>query len=215
MTSTATLGCLSIQRQHMAIQVRCSCGKELQAKYDDAGNSIRCPSCGGKVKVPEEPEESSGYGLVKIRKCPSCSHEWPRDAVVCVDCGYNFETGRKMRTKVKTHDREVVYGRLWLGTYAHYRVFRGKRGQPCLNVTEKFLFIPTQDTTYNLSNYNAVVTDFKAAARFFGRNNDCYFVQLEGPRKKPVSIFSSPAEHKFKELVDLLSQAGRLSIKRK
>ncbi len=199
----------------MAIQVRCSCGKELRAEDDEAGNSIRCPSCGGKVKVPDEPEASSGYELVKIRKCPSCSHEWPRDAVVCVDCGYNFETGRKMRTKVKTHDREVVCGHLWLGAYARYRVFRGKRGQPCLNVTRKFLFIPTQDATYDLSNYDAVVTDFKAAGRFFGPNNDCYFVQIEGPRKKPVTIFESPGEHKFKELVDLLSQAGRLSVKRK
>jgi hypothetical protein len=120
-----------------------------------------------------------------------------------------------MRTKVKTHVREVVAGHLWLGTYARYRVFRNKRGQPCLNVTRRLFFIPTGEITYDLSNYDAVVTDFRAAAGFFGRNNDCYYIQIEGPRKKPITIFASPVEHNFKELVDLLSQAGRLSIKRK
>ena len=50
----------------MPIRVKCrSCSKEIRLKDSAAGKTLKCPDCGGKVRVPEpEPveEEWDEYG---------------------------------------------------------------------------------------------------------------------------------------------------------
>src|SRR5207245_1675133 len=126
-------GCLlyrhgETEERIMTIQVKCSCGKRLQVSDDEAGRKVRCPSCKDLVRVPGEAEEPAGFGVEQVRKCPNCKREWPLDAVVCIECGYNFETGRKMRTKYNIPDRVITLGAVWLGSYTRYRVFRSERG---------------------------------------------------------------------------------------
>jgi hypothetical protein len=106
---------LSIKEGLMAIQVRCSCGKQVQAAGEQAGRNVRCPSCQRLLIVPGEPEEPRGYGVAQVRQCPGCNREWPLATVVCIDCGYNFETGRKMRTKYNSRGRVIDVGPSWLG----------------------------------------------------------------------------------------------------
>ena len=195
----------------MAIRVKCSCGKQVQAANEQAGRKVRCPSCQALVRLPGEREEPAGYGVEQVRKCPGCKREWPPDAVVCIDCGYNFETGRKMRTQYNIPDRVLDFGVVWLGCYTRYRVFRGERGA-CLSVSRKVLFIPMGSATYSLTDYGAVLTDFDAGDN---ESPDIYCLELEGVRKKNVAILTTTSEEKFKELTDLVAQAGRLEIKRK
>ncbi len=196
----------------MAIRVRCSCGTQVQAADEQAGRKVRCPSCQELLRLPGEREEADGYGVEQGHRCPSCKREWPQGTVICTDCGYNFETGRKMKTKFNIPDRIIDVGVVWLGTYTRYRVFRGKRRQPCLQVNRKFLFVPLGSNTYHLGDYCAILTDFTPGA---DNQPDVFYLELEGPRKGNVTIFNSSDEEKYKELIDLLAEAGRLEIKRK
>jgi hypothetical protein len=41
----------------MAIYFTCSCGRELKARDENAGRSIRCPQCDAEVTIPELPPE--------------------------------------------------------------------------------------------------------------------------------------------------------------
>src|SRR5262245_27481877 len=104
----------------MAIPIQCSCGRRLQAPDDRAGSEVRCPACRGLVRVPGEGEAPGGYAVEQVRKCPGCRREWPLSTVVCVDCGYHFEAGRKMRTKYQVADRVLEVGSVWTGTYTRY-----------------------------------------------------------------------------------------------
>jgi hypothetical protein len=196
----------------MVIRLRCSCGKTVQAADDQAGRKARCPACRALVRVPGDPEDSAGYAIEQVLECPGCKHEWPIGTVVCIDCGYHFEAGRKMRTKYNVPDRIIDFGFVWLGTYARYRVHRGKGGRPCLTVSQQLLFLPLGSVTYDLTRYSALLTDFTAGDR---DTPDRYSLEMEGPGRKPELIADTANEEKFKELIDLLAEAGRLEIKRK
>jgi hypothetical protein len=43
-------------------------------------------------------------------QCPSCSQTLPDDAVLCVNCGLNLETGQRLRTVVKRKKRRAIQG---------------------------------------------------------------------------------------------------------
>jgi hypothetical protein len=143
----------------MPIPFRCPCGQRLQAPDDQAGREMRCPRCRELVGVPAA-DTAEGYGVERVQKCPGCKREWPVGTVVCIDCGYNFETRRKMKTKYKVPDRALVVGATWLGTYTSYRVYRDDRGKPRLDISRKLLFLPVGGASHDLSTFRAVLTDY-------------------------------------------------------
>jgi hypothetical protein len=196
----------------MAIQVQCSCGGRLQAPEQQAGRKARCPSCQGLVVVPGELVEADSYVVEQVRKCPRCKSEWPTDTVVCVECGHNFETGRRLRTRYETVDRVIDVGLVWLGCYTRYSVRRSTRGKALLTISHRLFFLPLGTATYDLSAYRYIFTDFMAGDR---ESSDQFYLELQGPGQRDVNIFSSPDEQAMKELVDLVAKAGRLEIKRK
>ena len=196
----------------MAIGVECSCGRRLQAADDQAGLKMRCPACRALLVVPDEAEEAGSYGVEQARKCPGCKREWPLDAVVCIDCGYNFETRRKLRTRYRIAERVLDVGIVALGCYTRYRVFRNEHGKPSLSVTRKLFFLSLGSAVYDLGAYRSILTDFSA-----GNDDapDVFYLELDGPGKRAVRIFNNSNEEKMKELIDLVAGAGRLEIKRK
>jgi len=196
----------------MPIKVKCECGKRINVLDDHAGRQVRCPSCMSMVAVPGEADDEAGYATEQVRKCPGCKREWPVDTALCIDCGYNFETGRKMRTKYNIPDRVVDLGVTWLGCYTRYSVFRSSQGKPCLSISQKLFFLPLGTTTHDLSGYDAILTDFTPGD---DEGGDTLHLELQGRGKRDVTIFSSSNEQVMKELIDLVSQAGRLEIKRK
>src|SRR5262249_1236436 len=131
------------RRKSMSIACECTCGKSFKAKDSKAGKRVQCPACGKAVRVPdEEAEVSAGYGMEAYRKCPHCKREWPEETVVCVECGYNFETGKRMRTEVDVADRVIDAGVTWLGTYTRLVISNQGKSGPLLTVSSRFLFIP-------------------------------------------------------------------------
>ncbi len=111
----------------MAIRVICTCGKSLAVKDEYAGKRLKCPGCGQTLKVPvgaaAKPQPASGPEtakpaaskpaappIAKERKaaskaCPSCDATMPTNAVLCVNCGYDWRTGSKLKSDERTGDK--------------------------------------------------------------------------------------------------------------
>src|SRR5262245_39844775 len=107
----------------MAIAVACSCGQKFNARDDLAGKTVKCPKCQKPLKIPVpgavakagEKAESKAVPAAKSAHhdlfdevgltergegvdCPSCGTMLPHDAVLCVNCGYNFKLKRHLQT---------------------------------------------------------------------------------------------------------------------
>ena len=110
----------------MAILFDCpGCGRRLKVSDLYRGMRSRCPECaaisvvpghdeqpvrhdvavqeappeGGVARVRLVPGEAEGVSVADVGPtCPSCRKILPRGAVLCVDCGYDFRTGRQRET---------------------------------------------------------------------------------------------------------------------
>ena len=200
----------------MAIEVACTCGKRLRVSDEQAGRKVRCPVCQDMVRVPGEKAEEpdAGYAVETVRKCPSCRAEWTEDAVVCIRCGYNFRTGKKMETVYDIIQRTIVVGVRWLGSYTRLTIFRGRKGETSLTVARKFLFVPLGTRVLDLRDYDTIWTDCTLGD---AEDNapDVYYLELEGRKKGPVRILKTSDEWSMREVVDTLKEAARLQVKRK
>ena len=92
----------------MPIKFKCQCGKLLQAKDEMAGKRVKCPACGKILLIPAElrlqaaeppqppvsPEPAPAPSdAVPESKCPQCGEAMAPDVVLCVNCGFNAQTG--------------------------------------------------------------------------------------------------------------------------
>lgn len=90
----------------MPIKVSCKCGQSFMAKDDLEGQTLLCPKChqpltihanGGANKHHEEglDEILEEVGLKEYAgpRCPRCQAPMKPNAVICVECGYNLQTG--------------------------------------------------------------------------------------------------------------------------
>lgn len=77
----------------MAILIQCPDCKE-KYKFDNVhgGKMLAC-KCGKKLEIPAATENTAD-----IKKCPHCGKVGASDRVICVECGYNFSTGAKLKT---------------------------------------------------------------------------------------------------------------------
>jgi hypothetical protein len=101
----------------MPIQITCPnpvCLRQLQTREEFAGKSVACPACHQVIRVPaftsqeEEPinlavpvECATGAvpeTLSGPQSCTSCNAPMPSNAVLCVSCGFNRKTGKKLST---------------------------------------------------------------------------------------------------------------------
>ena len=121
----------------MSIKARCAgCGTSFQAKDSLAGKRVKCPKCAQPIMIgqPVATRAQAAKGVAKggsaaaagahnplldlldevqvkpaVRGpvCPNCSKAMSHLAVVCVECGYNVETGKKLTTSVFDDDVET------------------------------------------------------------------------------------------------------------
>jgi hypothetical protein len=123
------------------ITVECKCGKRLKAPASAVGKKAKCPKCGNVMRIeappppppPEEPGEGE-FGLDALyevaakeervaasqegqataaMRCPSCGSGVEAGAVICVSCGYDFRTNRKVAPKAETVVESKKFG--WFG----------------------------------------------------------------------------------------------------
>lgn len=115
----------------MARRLRCpTCDARLPAA--EPGTRIRCRDCDTAVRVPADPdpdERPAPKGRTRRRPepppptpgsddelvalgldgnpCPSCRRIMARGAVVCVECGFNRKTGKKLRMTVRAVQHQL------------------------------------------------------------------------------------------------------------
>lgn len=104
----------------MAIKATCpSCESTFNAKDTLAGRRVKCPKCGDRLTVPEKKtkrkkrvnpsagsfdvmdellNEANVKSVARGNVCDDCGSEMPLGAVICVECGFNVESGSRMRT---------------------------------------------------------------------------------------------------------------------
>ena len=113
----------------MPIKVKCgSCSAQFKAKDELAGRRIKCPKCQNPVVIaaaavaaPRAPKRSAANPLMDILDeedvrsrtsgpiCDNCGSEVKRGMVICIDCGFNLETGDRLETEA-AEDVENVGG---------------------------------------------------------------------------------------------------------
>jgi uncharacterized protein YbaR (Trm112 family) len=121
------------------IPVKCGCGASFAAPANLAGKRVACPTCKQPVAIPAAKKQTPaaaaapssrqretgpevGGGIndlldelgVEGKKigeeyCPECSAPFPPEALICVQCGYNRKSGRKLSTvKVKQPPTKTI-----------------------------------------------------------------------------------------------------------
>ena len=56
----------------MAVQVRCVCGRDLQAQDEFAGTPAQCPGCGRIYRLPSSPGETVDWRNTAEETCIVC-----------------------------------------------------------------------------------------------------------------------------------------------
>jgi len=105
------------------IKFRCkACDKKIGVRAEYAGKKAKCPGCQSVLRVPagdttqsqdalepyplqgetdlEEVDDEIVQDLARL--CPSCRSKQPDGAVVCMACGTELNTGKKLKTVVQT-----------------------------------------------------------------------------------------------------------------
>jgi hypothetical protein len=121
----------------MPIKAHCgNCGATFQAKDSLAGKRVKCPKCSTPIVVGQSQVagvvaagKPSAAGVKTVRNplldlldeaqvktaakgplCPNCSSEMKRGAILCLDCGFNTETGERLRRVTQVDDYDEFAG---------------------------------------------------------------------------------------------------------
>jgi hypothetical protein len=101
----------------MPIKVACQCGASFAAKDELAGKAVRCPKCKQPLKIPspKAPVAPASTGVMddlfdevgieakKGAACPQCQAELMPNAIICVACGFDMQSGEHREgAKVRT-----------------------------------------------------------------------------------------------------------------
>lgn len=88
------------------IHVNCgNCGHSFEVGDDLAGLIAACPGCGTQLSVPLPAGRLQRKPALRVkheqvvsggRRCPSCGATMAADAILCVQCGFNVETGESV-----------------------------------------------------------------------------------------------------------------------
>lgn len=116
------------------IEVHCVCGKLYRVPDDKGGKKLQCRRCGAVQRIPRPrtpDEQAVKAGVVPsrshsdldlappverpdlgpelrlqedVRRCAACGFADDPSVVVCVRCGYDWRTGRRMQDAVEQRD---------------------------------------------------------------------------------------------------------------
>ncbi len=97
----------------MTIKVACQCGAAFGAKDELAGRTVACPKCKQPLKIGPAPAaapapapvpsggmsdllDEAGFDNVQGPRCPQCAKSVLPNALLCVNCGFNLQTGERV-----------------------------------------------------------------------------------------------------------------------
>ncbi|MFH1707829.1 MAG: hypothetical protein ABIF71_07920 [Planctomycetota bacterium] len=107
----------------MKINVQCTkCSHKLAVDDQFAGKKGKCPKCGNVFVIPAPagaarpagapapaaktapaaaPKVAAGTVSEGPKACPGCGKAVDAKAVICMGCGFNFRTGKKLQTLIE------------------------------------------------------------------------------------------------------------------
>ena len=114
----------------MAIKVKCGkCDSGFKAKDSLAGRRVKCPSCKEPLKIPAAKpkrvakpvpvaptaanplldllDEQNVRSATRGPSCENCAGELEPGAIICMECGFNHETGGQLQTEAHEDDAGV------------------------------------------------------------------------------------------------------------
>ena len=72
------------------------CNQQLEAPPEMAGTEIICPACNEQFTAPK------GFGgQTEAAACPGCGAQLAADAVLCIQCGFDTRSGKKIETDLE------------------------------------------------------------------------------------------------------------------
>ena len=119
----------------MPIKAECgSCGAKFKAKDTMAGKRVGCPKCKQPMRIPSPEvvavapaapaapapspaeynpildllDEAGVKSAPRGPVCGNCGSEMSQATVICIDCGFNHETGEKLKTEVYEDDDGAI-----------------------------------------------------------------------------------------------------------
>ena len=104
----------------MPIPVSCQCGYQVDAPDQYAGKQVSCPACQNPLHIPlpqQAPVDTmfdemlSDAGITAVTpggyRCPNCTANIPGGAIICLECGYNVESGQMMGEDVQSDSKHI------------------------------------------------------------------------------------------------------------
>jgi hypothetical protein len=229
----------------MSIVLRChDCERRIELPARPEGGKITCPSCRTVLTVPEPGEEeavdpTTAYAGPQLKRCPQCEKEMPAEGVLCINCGYNFKTGKVTKKVVRVKSSRHHW---WFGPipfyYVNGRAEKTKQGESLAAVTVHVLGIPLGTTQVDLRNCHEIWTDFRSGFGIIGwaimigllllclvpgffwwvwaLNKPTYIVRLAHGKNSALTLYEGMSETAMRGVLDALEEmAPTLKIVRK
>jgi LSD1 subclass zinc finger protein len=183
----------------MAISVECpSCWRALTFEDSAGGTEVKCSHCLNTFTLPAAEEPAGAYGLAAPVVCPSCRREAARDAVLCVQCGYNFRTGKKRKQIFEEKDFvHTIQG-------TRYAFRRDRRGRWTLEMEGRLLGFRTSAKEFDLGRCTSAVAVYQHDGSDEGEEFVTIF--LEGPTGRRDRIFFGLKEGLVEWLEEILRE---------
>jgi uncharacterized membrane protein YhaH (DUF805 family)/DNA-directed RNA polymerase subunit RPC12/RpoP len=131
----------------MSFMAKCNkCNATCTAEDEWIGQEAECPECGATIIIEKPVEKPANKPSLSIRKaqpetkdmqksatslpsdgqitCPNCQHPSNPEAVICLECGTNLKTGKKLSSGGSSSKSNF---KIWyLEVLKKYAVFKGR-----------------------------------------------------------------------------------------
>jgi hypothetical protein len=157
----------------MSINVTCpDCERRIALDDYPAGGKVACPSCRAVLYVPEPAtaeQADNTYALPEVKYCPKCRMDTTPEAKICVNCGYDFRTGKQIGRPVRSEPmvRSWIFGLIPL-YFTMVKVEQTSKGKQRVSTTPHLVGIPLGRTEIDLSRCDEVWTDYRQGFGPFG-----------------------------------------------
>lgn len=220
----------------MLLTLRCpGCEHPIEVQEPFRAANVVCPHCHCAVPV----QALGSYTVDQGKPCPICRTECESAAVLCIQCGYDFRTGRQFQKEVRVRpcSSSWLSGLLPLGIYTAGQLDREPDGTVTLIVTEYYFFMQLARHEIDLKDYPAA---HARHFRGFGARGtvlmlmllflgvlpglawlimaivrDTYVIELPLRKDMALTLYEGWFESKWRDILDALEECGQMEIVRK